>query len=398
MSYAAFTSNDYLVLEKDAELGGYCKTIKEKDFVWDYSGHFFHFQNKWVEEFVMPGVESEILDIEKRTSIYYKGHRIEFPFQKNIHQLSQDEFIDCLYDLFNNPQTDFTTFKQMLYAKFGKSIAEKFLIPYNEKLYACDLDRLDVDAMGRFFPYADKEDIIRNFKPSKDHSYNARFKYPRGGAIEYIKSVVKRLDAGKIHCNEKLLRVDTQNQIVYSDKGEYPYDNLISSVPFPTLLELCGVSYDRAKYSSNQVLTFNIGFDKGNEEIKDQWIYFQDKSLVFYRVGFYNNIFGTEKLSVYVEIGLKSDAEIDEQAYLERALSDLQRVGIVKDHKVEAYSTVVMNPAYVHVSKQMERDREEKKSLLASNHIYSIGRYGSWCYCSIEDNIIEAKRLSEHLV
>lgn len=38
----------------------------------------------------------------------------------------------------------------MLYCKFGRSIAEKFLIPYNKKLYACDLDKLDKDAMGRF--------------------------------------------------------------------------------------------------------------------------------------------------------------------------------------------------------------------------------------------------------
>ena len=39
--------------------------------------------------------------------------------------------------------------------KFGKSITEMFLKPYNEKLYACDLTKLDKDAMGRFFPYAD---------------------------------------------------------------------------------------------------------------------------------------------------------------------------------------------------------------------------------------------------
>lgn len=39
----------------------------------------------------------------------------------------------------------------MLYGKFGKSIVEKFLKPYNEKLYAVDLTKLDVDAMGRFF-------------------------------------------------------------------------------------------------------------------------------------------------------------------------------------------------------------------------------------------------------
>ena len=33
----------------------------------------------------------------------------------------------------------------MLYGKFGVSIVEKFLRPYNEKLYAVDLRKLDKD-------------------------------------------------------------------------------------------------------------------------------------------------------------------------------------------------------------------------------------------------------------
>ena len=51
--------------------------------------------------------------------------------------------------------------------------------------------------MGRFFPYADKEDIIRNFKSSDNASYNGYFIYPKGGAIEYINSVASRLDNSK---------------------------------------------------------------------------------------------------------------------------------------------------------------------------------------------------------
>ena len=34
---AALTDPDYLVLEADREIGGYCKTIVRDGFVWDYS-------------------------------------------------------------------------------------------------------------------------------------------------------------------------------------------------------------------------------------------------------------------------------------------------------------------------------------------------------------------------
>ena len=159
LSYAAATDHECLVVEAEDQIGGYCKTIYKDGFVWDYSGHFFHFQHPELRDYVMQRIDpDEILTVQKHTQILYKDRHVDFPFQMNIHQLPQEEFIDCLYDLFNIPEgAPSDTFKQMLYAKFGRSIAEKFLIPYNTKLYATDLDRLDVDAMGRFFPYADRE-------------------------------------------------------------------------------------------------------------------------------------------------------------------------------------------------------------------------------------------------
>ena len=45
LSYANFIENDFFIVEKESEPGGYCKTIKRNGFVWDYSGHFFHFQH-----------------------------------------------------------------------------------------------------------------------------------------------------------------------------------------------------------------------------------------------------------------------------------------------------------------------------------------------------------------
>ena len=261
LSYAAYTKNDYLVIEKESEIGGYCRTIKQDGFVWDYSGHFFHFQDEDIKKEVMDGMNMDaILSVTKRTQIKYKKGLVDYPFQKNIHQLEKSELIDCLYDLFNNPYVDSSSFKDMLYRKFGKSIAEKFLIPYNEKLYACDLNALDVDAMGRFFPFADKEEIIANFKATKENSYNAHFLYPRGGAIEYVKSICKKVDMDKVSLNESIVALDTKEHIAYTNKREIKYDNLISTVPFPALLNLTKIDYDKALYTSNKVLVFNIGF------------------------------------------------------------------------------------------------------------------------------------------
>lgn len=399
LAYAGFSKNECLLLEKDAEIGGYCKTIKWGDFVWDYSGHFFHFRDTFLEDYICWNmVHDDIRYCEKHTQIFYRQKYIDFPFQKNIHQLDQDEFIDCLYDLFTTTGNDYFTFKQMLYAKFGQSIAEKFLIPYNEKLYACDLNRLDVDAMGRFFPYADKEEIIRNFKKTNNNSYNSHFTYPRGGAIEYVKSLASYIGKSNICLNECVKSIDVTEKTIKTDKRELKYDNLISTMPFPLLMQCCSMEYDTDIYSWNKVLVFNLGFDKKGKDVFNNWIYVPSKDFCFYRVGYYDNIFATKNMSLYVELGFGKNTDvIDVEYYKEKVLDDLKKAGIITDHKLIASHFVIMDPAYVHITKESIRDVEEKKKVLARNNIYSIGRYGSWTYCSIEDNILEAKALMERL-
>lgn len=399
LSYALFTSNKSMILEASDAVGGYCKTTKRNGYVWDYSGHFFHFKNKDIEAIIAKNLpQGAIRKVEKQTKIKYKDCLIDYPFQKNIHQLPQEEFIDCLYDLFTAQTSEYHTFKEMLYCKFGKSIADKFLIPYNTKLYACDLDTLDKDAMGRFFPYAEKEDIIRNFKASNNSSYNNTFDYPYNGAIEYVHAIQKGIHNCDIYTNTRIVRIDLTNQIVVDDKGnQYHYDNLISTLPFPQLLSLCSIEVDDKIYSWNKVVVFNLGFDKKGHNTDTHWIYFPEGQYCFYRVGFYDNVLGMDKMSLYVELGFKHDEDVDAEGYLEDVLEDLKKAGIIHDENLVDYETIVMNPAYVHINEKSTQHCRMAKAQLKEHHIYSIGRYGSWTYCSIEDNMLEARDLAKEL-
>ena len=145
LTFANYADGDYLIIEKEKEVGGYCRTIKKKDYVWDYAGHFFHFSTDEFKKKFLDSVNPEDIKYkDKNTKIIYKGELVDYPFQTNIHQLEKEEFIDCLYDLFHKEEKeDYDSFLDMLYGKFGKSIVEKFLKPYNEKLYAVDLKTLD---------------------------------------------------------------------------------------------------------------------------------------------------------------------------------------------------------------------------------------------------------------
>ncbi len=234
---AALGDREYLILEADGEIGGYCKTVRQDGFVWDYSGHFFHFKHPEIERWLcdrMPG--QRIRRVLKRSFIRYKGRDVDFPFQKNIHQLPQEEFIDCLHDLYfaqteGGASREHNSFKEMLFGRFGRAIAEKFLIPYNEKLYACDLAALDKDAMGRFFPTANLTDIVRNMRTPDNSSYNATFTYPEGGAIEYVKAIASAVRPEAIAFNERLVSVDLEARVARTTQREIGFERLVSSAP-----------------------------------------------------------------------------------------------------------------------------------------------------------------------
>lgn len=396
LSFANFVkSDDYIILESESEIGGYCRTIQKEGFTWDYAGHFFHFSRPEVRHFFEERIsDNDVVNVRKNTKILYKNKCIDYPFQKNIHQLEKQEFIDCLYDLYYRKSNNYSNFREMLYSRFGVSISEKFLIPYNEKLYACDLDTLESDAMGRFFPYAEIEDVIANFKDENNTSYNDYFMYPKNGAAQFISALALELDPAKICTGEKVECINVGLKEVRTSKRSIRYEHLITTIPFPTLLTMTGLDRYKDKFSWNKVLVFNIGFDrKGPEDL--HWIYVPQEQYRFYRVGFYDNILGSDKMSLYVEIGLAKDEKVDINKEADLVLKDLKQAGIVTDQGVVCYETVLMDPAYVHRTEESSDLFWRLSNALRTKGVYSIGRYGGWKYCSMEDNIVEAKELAD---
>ena len=406
LTFANYSDDDYLIVEKEKEVGGYCRTVKRNGYTWDFGGHFFHFKtDEFKKKFIDKMKQEDIIYNNKCTKILYKGKFIDFPFQTNIHQLEKDEFIDCLYDLFNKSEKEkYDNFLDMLYGKFGKSIVEKFLKPYNEKLYATDLRNLDVDAMGRFFPYADKEAIINNMKNSKVNSYNSTFLYPKNGAGSFIEILYNNLDKNKVLLNTKVESIDLKEKRAQLSNGKsVEYEYLINTMPLNKFLKaIAGHDELLKELSYNKVLILNLGFDKASPRCKEEhWIYIPDKNCNFYRAGFYNNILGDEKLSMYIEIGFNKDDKITDKIIekeLNETLINLKKENIIDDTmKLIDYEPIVMDPAYVHINTETTKKIDLLKDELKKQNVYTIGRYGAWIYNSMEDSMISAKELAEEL-
>ncbi len=400
--------DDYLILEKDSTPGGFCRTIPNERYVWDYAGHFYHFRTEKYRQLFLSLVEpEEIVRQKKNTKIFYRNQLIDYPFQTNIHELEKPEFIECLYDLyFRDQMQSYDDFLDMLYAKFGKAITEKFLRPYNEKLYATDLHSLDKDAMGRFFPHADFDVVMRNMKDQVTTSYNDEFMYLKKGTGYFIDKLFAKLKPEKIFFSTPIVAIDTATKIATTSSGQHiAYENLVNTIPFNKFLSFINNDhqYDELvnRLSYNKVVVFNLGFDRPSPKFtSEHWLYFPDKTFNFYRIGFYNNILSQKELSVYVEIGFsKNTGSIDYDSELGKTLDGMKKAGIIdNDMKLVDKSVLIMDPAYVHITSADEKELQEIFKNLEKNHIFTLGRYGRWTYNSMEDCISLADFLAQRLL
>jgi len=243
------------------------------------------------------------------------------------------------------------------------------------------------------------EEILRNADAPSVDGYNATFTYPKGGAVQYVEAIAQGVRSDRIALGERVLSIDLNAKIATTSERQISYDVLVNSAPLISLLDMCGIRYDPAVFSHNRVQVFNLGFDsKGPRDV--HWIYYPQRDISFYRVGFYDNIFDSDRMSLYVEVGVPWDVELspDERGALKaRVITDLQTCGVLENQTLLASHDVLLDPAYVHITTSSIATAANKRELLAAQDVHSIGRYGGWTYCSIEDNIVEARALAERI-
>jgi len=320
---------------------------------------------------------------------------IDAPFQSNINQLEKDEFLECLIDLWfaEGYCGEEASLLSYFESYFGHGITERFLRPYNEKLYCCSLDELNAYSMREFLPVvsfsAFMEKISGKAQPT---TYNDSFLYPQGGCEEIIEALATKLPVRCLRCSEEVLDVDVYNKQVITSKNIYHYDYLINTAPLPKLMEWCGWETDC--FSSNKILVLNLGFDTPSLDRQATWIYFPGEE-PYYRIGFYSNVLGEDRLSMYVECAFEEDALVCTDDVLRDVLLWLERDGIITaNQKLIAHNEVIINPGYVHINEEALRMSYNFLYQMQPWGIYSIGRYGKWEYSAMDDSYEQAMQLA----
>jgi len=412
---AALRESDTLVLEREGEVGGLCRSRVVNGFTFDCTGHLLHLKDPGIRETIHALLPRGFESIERHSLIFSKGVYTGYPFQANTYGLPREVVRECVVGFVEallrsgGPAREAAHFKEWVHATFGAGIARHFLLPYNEKLYRVDLEEMECGWVSWSIPRPSLDEVVRGSlgMEVKGLGYNPRFLYPRKGGIQVVPQALAAR-CGDIRLGAEVVSLDLMRRVARLATGEeIAYERLLSTLPLDAFLRMLSPppepSLERAggRLRAVRVVNLNLGVDRG-KVLPGHWVYFPEPEFPFYRVGSPTNYSGGVAprgcSSLYVEMARRRDEPLDAQALEQEAMEGLRRAGILRrEDKILARELLVLDPAYVIYDHFRRQALPSILRILERYGVISTGRFGAWEYGSMESAMKQGREAAERL-
>jgi protoporphyrinogen oxidase len=401
---------DCEILEKEKQCGGLMRTMKEKGFTFDcYGSHIIFSKDKAVLDFMLNILGKNKIKNRRNARILYKGRYLKYPFENGLASLPREENFECLsyfiQNLINKEKGELEkpkNLKEWFYFTFGKGIAEKYLVPYNEKIWKHPIDKIGLDWVKRI-PNPPINDILRSSLGihTEGYTHQLYFYYPKIGGIQSlirplekrIKNVTKKFEVRKI-------RKENQRWVISDGKQAKFYDQIISTIPIQNLTKAMNAPTEVLNATNNlqynSLISVMIGLNKKSKN-NCTWLYIQDKSALPHRVSFppnYSpNVVPLGKSSVLAEATCRIGSELwnmKDEEIADQEISDLHRLKIINKSEVCLVKAQRREYAYVINDLNYVENMRTIRKYVARTGIDLVGRFGEFKYLNMDDCIRRA--------
>jgi len=394
---------DCEILEKDSECGGLCRSITEEGFTFDCCGsHIIFSKDREVLDFMLEKLGANIVKRRRNTKIMYNGIYVKYPFENGLSDLPLTDNFECLMgfiETLTNVNDKPGNFNEWLYYTFGKGMAEKYLVPYNEKIW-----NYDTSEMGSFWvegrvPRPPVEDIIKSSLgiATEGYKHQLEFYYPKEGGINALITSLERESRAKIvkKFDVKSIFRENNHWIVSNGIEQRRYEQIIATQPiFDLMHAIADVpptiynALHELKY--NSLITVMLGLNV--ENLNDfSWLYIPDGDCLAHRVAFPSNysedVAPEGKSAVLAEITYNngdSIAKLSDEELITRTIEELDKKRII-DKDTVCYSKAKRTKfAYVVYDLSYKKNIEVIMSFLNHIGIYPIGRFAEFKYLNMD--------------
>jgi protoporphyrinogen oxidase len=194
---ANLKNQDVEVLEKDSECGGLCRSIQRDGFTFDLGGaHIIYSKNQQYIDYVRSLLNGNCGRGRRNNKILYKDSFVKYPFENGLHDLpSRQDIFECIYGYLCNNHPKPANFKEWIYYTFGDGIAQKYLIPYNEKIWNYPLEKMSMHWVEGRVPKPPLGDVLKSAIGIETEGYTISFSFitPTGEAYKRLSRPLKKV-------------------------------------------------------------------------------------------------------------------------------------------------------------------------------------------------------------
>ena len=277
---------------KGTDCGG--SVLQNNDFRFDTGAHRFHDKDPQVTEEVKNLLGDDLLRVAAPSEIFFEGEFYRFPLLLSdlVQKLETKTLLRIAWEkLYNRPKKPADNFATFAINQYGKTLSERFLLNYSEKLWGHPPHKLSTAISGNRLKGLDLRSFLRSAvfgTPQNPTHLDGSFFYPKYGIGMISDKLCEGIGAEHIrlqHRVNRLIHKDRRIERIIVNDGaeqkdiEIPVSTLINTLPLtlsmrmlepPPPLEiravadtiryrhllLCVFCLDRAAFSSNASIYF----------------------------------------------------------------------------------------------------------------------------------------------
>lgn len=390
--------------ESSGVVGGNCKTLTFDDCRYDTGAHRFHSKNSIALDLIKLLIKDDLSVVTAPSKIVYKSKLINFPLEPKslLRDFSFHELIKIFFENIVNVfrgSNSISSFKDSAYRKYGKTVSNKFLINYTEKLWGTSTELLHNEVTGDRFNDLTPISILKNIFKTKESSvkhFEGDFLYPKKGYGQIFDEMMKIVEdnisvnsrAEEIHCKNNMIE-----NIRMSNGDLLETEILISTLPLNSLIKILkpGAPIEiiqmsnRLKFRDLRLAIFTLECDFFS---KNASLYFPEKTTPYTRIYEPKNrsvlMAPKGKTCIVVEIPFTagdSIGSICDNEFLEKIKSHLIKNSVVDKKLFSRSSTIVMPNAYPIITKEAKIYLKKINQYLSSfKNLKIVGRNAQFKY------------------
>lgn len=399
----AGTGADAVVYEASSRAGGLLDNFVIDGFRFDTAVHLSFASEDEVRRVFD---RTPYLTHAPRALCWDKECWLKHPVQNNLYPLSAKDKVELIAGLVDEHELGTDNYRDWLIGQYGKPIAERWPVVYNEKYWTIPVETLGTKWIGQRMRKSDVREVLRGaFQDDETNTYYVKeMRYPkRGGYRAFIEPMI---DAVEIRCGHTATKIDVAAKEVHFANGHVaPYANLVSTIPLPKLVALIGDAPPDVTTAANSLFAtsvdlISIGFNKPQVS-PALWFYIYDPDIAAARAyapdlkSPENVPPGCSALQFEIYSSSKRPQTMSPDELKANTVQALKTMSLASEDDILFIHHTRLPYANVVFDLGMEERRNLVRQWVASTGIHSAGRFGEWDYLWSNQSMMSGVRAAE---